>query len=189
MRNWIFKIKRSYLYAMSISINIDKQFESLFRLYYHKVKKFAVTYLLDDIDADEAAQAVFIKLWKNRNRLYNCDDLDTYIYVVSRNTIIDLLRKRKRSAAFLSMEEYEDNIYSETPPEADVFAKEISEYEALILAQMPPKRREVYTLHAKEGKTNEEIARIMGLSQRTVEKHLQLARQTIRDKLSIFLSS
>ena len=49
---------------------------------------------------------------------------------------------------------------------------------------MPPQRRQVFKMSRFQQRSSDEIARELGLSVRTVEKHIQLALQDIRKYLS-----
>ena len=48
------------------------------------------------------------------------------------------------------------------------------------VAQMPQKRQQVFRMSREEGKTNEEIARELGLSKKTVENHINAALRELR---------
>ena len=53
-----------------------------------------------------------------------------------------------------------------------------------ILAKMPQKRSEVFRMSKLEGLPVEEIAARMGISERTVQKHLEIASKEIRRHLN-----
>ncbi len=57
-----------------------------------------------------------------------------------------------------------------------------------IVEEMPPKRREVFIMSRLDGVGNEDIANRLGLSKRTVERHLNLALNTLRNNLGEFLT-
>ena len=53
--------------------------------------------------------------------------------------------------------------------------------------RMPAQRREVFRLSRIEGLTNDEIARRLRISKRTVEGHLNAALRTLRVKVGKFV--
>ena len=51
---------------------------------------------------------------------------------------------------------------------------------------MPPQRRTIFTLSRQENLSRQEIARRLGVSVRTVDKHLELALREIRLRVKDF---
>ena len=49
---------------------------------------------------------------------------------------------------------------------------------------MPQKRQQVFRMSREEGKTNEEIARELGISKKTVENHINAALRELRKLIS-----
>ena len=62
-------------------------------------------------------------------------------------------------------------------------AGELSTVVESILESMPPQRRRIFSMSRKEGLSDAEIAECLGLSVRTVNKHIELALKDIRLKL------
>lgn len=52
-----------------------------------------------------------------------------------------------------------------------------------ILESMPPQRRRIFAMSRRKGLSDAEIAERLGLSVRTVNKHIELALRDIRLKL------
>ena len=52
---------------------------------------------------------------------------------------------------------------------------------------MPDKRREIFAMRYDRNMTNAEIARVLNLSIRTVEKHVDLAIKQIRKTISVVM--
>ena len=53
-----------------------------------------------------------------------------------------------------------------------------------IVSEMPPQRQQVFKMSRFQSKSAQEIADTMGLSVRTVEKHLELALKDLRQSLN-----
>ena len=52
--------------------------------------------------------------------------------------------------------------------------------------ELPPRRREAFRLSRFDGLSHDEIARVMALTPKTVNNHIVLALQTLRERLAHF---
>ena len=57
-----------------------------------------------------------------------------------------------------------------------------------LVQKMPQRRREIFNMSRTEKLSNLEIARRLGLSVRTVEKHIELALSDLRKGLTISIA-
>jgi len=95
---------------------------------------------------------------------------------------------------FLKRKEYRQRYEDTLPPpetltaDADVHgqmcARELSLLVRMAISQMPERRREVYLLSCRQGKSHAEIASMLGISVRTVERHIYLALSELKRILS-----
>ena len=160
----------------------SRAFNAIFLRWYPQVQRFLVSLVKDTTLAEDLSQSVFMKLWLNRDRLDPSKSLKNYLLVLSRNGALDVF-KSKRNLIMADMA---------TPPEKPSsdhteFMAEVSEAQSRILhavEQMPPQRKSVFVMSRFQHLSSEEIAEILGLSVRTVEKHLQLALENIRNFLN-----
>ena len=60
-----------------------------------RLRFFLHGYISDEETIKEIIQDVFVKLWQNREKLYSEDSLKSYIYQITKNHVIDILRKNK----------------------------------------------------------------------------------------------
>lgn len=74
--------------------------------------------------------------------------------------------------------------YIDNYTELENDAKSLEEYIKTIVRQMPSVRQKVFILSRFEHKSNKEIARMLEISEKTVEVHITLALKELRDKLS-----
>ena len=157
-------------------------FDAIFRRWYPQVRKFLVTLVKEEALADDLAQSVFMKVWVYRDRLDPSKSLRNYLLVLSRNGALDVFKsKRQLMKTDLA-----------APPDGPALDRtehhvEFIEAQARILRiveQMPPQRQEIFKMSRFRQLSSEEIAAAMGLSVRTVEKHIQLALKDLRKYLN-----
>lgn len=164
-------------------------FERTFRAMYPKVKAFAFKMLKSGAEAEDTAQEVFAKLWKNPQILEREEALPGYIYSMTRNHILNIV---KHQAVQIDFKEYavhwQNYCNSEDMVHNSVYANEIALLTMMTVKAMPEQRRKVFIMSRSEGLGNEEIAKRTGLSQRTVERHIYLALKELKDVLLVFFS-
>ena len=149
-------------------------FRTLFDYYYPRVRVFLSTLLLRQDEAEDLAQNVFVKIWNFRAHLPEVHSLGAYLYRMTRNTALEYARKHRMHVEL--SEEYAET----TAVDEEYFAREMRSRLESRIAEMPERRRQVITLSRLEGKSNDEIAAILGISKKTVENHLNAALRALR---------
>lgn len=164
--------------------------KSLFNEYRDKVFGFFVKNLGDRELAKDLTQEVFYKLCKKGDQIVEIQEINSYIFLMTRNIIFDHLRKAANER------DYRDHLireWKETPlgtnfqkPEAE---KQIeTEYFDEIFNQtvdiLPPQQKLIVTLSKKEGLSNKSIAKKLGISPNTVKNHLHQALKSLRSSVN-----
>jgi len=157
-------------------------FEEVYNLYHAKVFLFAQKYVRDHHFAQEITQQVFIRIWEKRASLSLSTPIDGQIFLITRNLVIDNLRKQARDKKLevnfgLLRPEMDKNTEDEV-----ILADYQQKVEALI-ATLPPKRQQVYRMNKEQGLSFDEIAKELSISPKTVDAHLQHALKYLRRKL------
>lgn len=161
-------------------------FRVFFNIYYDKVCHFAEQIIGDPVLADEVAQTVFITLWKRRSVLDAHKNIDSFIYVVTKHAVLDFIKVNRK---LISAERLEQ--IGELPSRYDEAAESV-EYGQLcniisgIVDSFPEQRKRVFMMSRYDGMSNTLIAEKLGISKRTVERHLNIALNTIRKELKSF---
>jgi len=140
-------------------------------MYYSKVVFFIMGIIKNHNAAKDLAQDVFVNIWVNRSKLDATSNLSNYIFVSSRNTAINYLKK-EATFPHSPIEAEQLNISIGNTGENNLFAKEIS-----LLIEMS----------REQGLNNEEIANILKISQKTVENQISTALKDIRRAISMYL--
>jgi len=151
-------------------------YEFLFINYYSRFVNFASDILKDSQAAEDIVQEQFMKVWLHRERLNENQSIESYLFILTKNAILNHIRDNRRMMAA----ELPEAIAS-SDLNTDLDAAELQNRVQSLVAQMPPKRREVYLLSRSYGLSNEEISQRLGLSIRTVERHISLALNDLRN--------
>ena len=161
-------------------------FEAFFDLFYLRVKNFAFGMIKNEDNAMEIAQNVFMKIWMNRENLSTDLSLSSYIFTIARNEIHDYF---KSQYYFLNYQESlrDADINREYEIDSEYNINEIKEIVSRTVEKMPAQRQLIFKMSREEFLSNDEIANKLGISKRTVEKHISLALATIKKNLSDFM--
>lgn len=133
-------------------------------------------------DAKDVAQGVFLRLFKVLPRFDVSRKFDTWIYRITVNAAIDVLRERGPKGMIQSLPDHSTLTVADPSPGADA-ALDLAELQAAFLrlaSLLPPKQRAVFVLREIEGQPTEEIARTLDITESTVRNHLLQARRSLR---------
>ena len=159
-----------------------KSFEKLFERYYDRYFSFACALLHDADAAEDVLQNVFLKLWIGRDRLDENRSVENYLLVSVRNEIFDYLRlKYNQTVVRGETPEKED---ASADIEEEMFWSETSDRMDKIIKNMPPQRQRIFMMSRYENMASKDIADALGLSIRTVERHIYLALQDLKQIIS-----
>lgn len=134
-------------------------------------------------DFDDLLQEAYARIWEaDPARIANARG---YFYTVVRNLLLEHAR-RARIVPMERMAEIESlRMASDDPgPERRVTARQELERLCAIVATLPAKCRQAFELRSFEGLPRRQIAERMGVSDRTVEKHLIKAYRRVGDAMA-----
>ena len=171
----------------SISVNDDEAaYRSLFEHYYAALCLFAKRYIEDRDVREDIVQDVFFNIWEKRKSITANISARNYLVTSVKNLSLNYLRKQSY------IQEYQNKII-ENPPlysngEEDLYT--LNESEALLaktLEKLPPEYRMAFEMSRMEQRSMEEIAEIMGVSIRTVERYRNKALEILKKELKDYL--
>lgn len=154
-------------------------YRTLYKLYYLRFLKFATSLLGDSVTAKDIVQEVFIKVWLNRTKLNEEQSIFNYLFVLTKREVINVLRTRRTAELLDGVE-----AVSDLGTEADVHSHEAEMIVRDKVERMPRQRKAVFTMSRYRGMSNKEISQELGISEKTVERHISLALSDLRKNLS-----
>ncbi|HUE21184.1 MAG TPA: sigma-70 family RNA polymerase sigma factor [Bryobacteraceae bacterium] len=153
-------------------------FERIMSQCERRVLRVALRLLNNPQDAQDAAQEVFLRLYKHLGRLDQTRGYEPWLYGVTVNVCRDIGRARRRSVALADVP---DPVSAQ--PDAYHHAERAQQREFIRrgLSCLGEKERAALVLRDVEGLSTEEVAGILGTSENTVRSQISTARLKLRD--------
>tara|TARA_B100000508_G_scaffold55003_2_gene42622 strand:- start:23829 stop:24326 length:498 start_codon:yes stop_codon:yes gene_type:complete len=162
----------------SISEIYDEHVERVFNIALHYVRNSA--------DAEEVTQDVFLKVNESLDKFEKKSKLSTWIHRITVNTSLDHLRKQhaNKRRFILSMENAVLPAHTDhSHPGIHLEEKESLELIMSIINELPNNQKTAVILHKIEGMSQQETAKIMKRSEKSVESLIGRARKKIKEIL------
>jgi RNA polymerase sigma-70 factor (ECF subfamily) len=158
-------------------------FGELVELKRERVVRTALQVTGDLEDALDVAQGVFIKLWLGLGAFDPRRRFDTWVYRITVNAAIDLLRSKGPRGVLQPLPEDPAELVARPEhPDPDA-ALDLGRLRAVFLrlaGRLAPKQRAAFVLREIEGLETVEVARILDVAESTVRNHLLQARRVLR---------
>lgn len=142
-------------------------------------------------DAADATQEAFLNAWRALGGFQGQSSFSTWLYRLTSNACIDLLRRSKRRPTFsMTVTDEGDEELQETEvpderwsPERELERSETHRAIQAGLNSLSPEHREVLILRELEGLSYQEIAQALELEEGTVKSRIARARLALREFL------
>ena len=160
-------------------------FERVYRASWSKVYRFTGFFLKDAKEREDAVQEVFVKLWLKRQAVDLDRDYDGFLFIITKNLILDRLRRKGQSIEVETLEGCVEVWHPEIEEsmDAEIMQKRI----ASLVESLPSRQRQVFRLRREEGLSIADIAAKLGISEGGVKRSLNLALKFIKANLPLFL--
>jgi RNA polymerase sigma factor (sigma-70 family) len=161
--------------------NSESAFETLLKRHGPMVLGVCRHVLRRDQDAEDAFQATFLVLARKAGAIHNREILGCWLYEVAYRTAI---RARDRHARSTSRMEIPEVAESHSGPENWASRTELRLLLRAEVDGLPAKYRSLVLHTYIEGKSNEQVARLLRCPVSTVKGRLSRARDLLRTRLS-----
>ncbi|MCQ4873549.1 RNA polymerase sigma-70 factor [Butyricimonas paravirosa] len=160
-------------------------FEYLFNLYYSGLVVYANRFTKQLEISEDIVHDVFFTLWEKREQLH-IESIKTYLFSSVRNRCLNHLEQLKVRNEYQEQILQKGDITGQITWELYV-ESELQEHIEQAILKLPPQCQRIFTMSRFDNKTVEEIAVELGISPRTVEKHLQVGLKKLRQELVDYL--
>lgn len=131
--------------------------------------------------AEDLTQETFIRLWNARQHLKPNTNLEIYLFRIASNLATDSLRKSERRKTVHGVDF--DKMTAADSSDQQLEFRQLARIIDAILPTLPDGPRTAFILNRYEELSYKEVAAIMGVSIKTIEKHIAKALEVIQKKL------
>lgn len=158
----------------------DEQiFAKLYQKYAKDLHDFIYYKFGEKYTPEDKVQEAFIKLWDNCKST-SPQTAKSFLYTVANNLTLNAIKHEK---VVLKFREHKPKEFTNETPE---FLMEESEYLKKFeraLAKLPEGQRVAFMLNRVEGKRHKEIAELLNISRKAVEKRIYTALEKLREDI------
>ena len=144
--------------------------EDLWDQFHQPLKTYISQRVNDQSIVDDLLQIVFMKIQVHLPNLIDEQKIDSWIYRITRNTIIDFYRTKKTS------EILPDDLHFNNRAEEENFTKEATVCIRSTIKRLPEKYREALELTEFQGLSQKELSEKLGISYSGAKSRVQRGR-------------
>ncbi len=158
----------------------ENQFNDFYREQVQAVSNFAYYKCGNKASAMDLVQEAFTKIWQN------CSNIDfnkakSYLFTTVNNLFLNVVKHQKVVLNYAKASPYQDK--NNQDPEYILREEEFKNKLQNAIADLSETQREVFLLNRIEGMKYREIADLLGISQKAVEKRMSGALKSLREKI------
>jgi RNA polymerase sigma-70 factor (ECF subfamily) len=147
------------------------EFQDIYQRYAQDVHRFALYLSGDQALAEDITSETFVRLWASDEKMIRMLTVKAYLFAIARHLYIDSRRSASRHVA-IDPELPEPGT---SPEMLAIYKSELREVLRL-LQEIPEVDRAALLMHAQQGTSYEDIARVLGISLAAVKIKIHRAR-------------
>lgn len=155
-------------------------FKTLFDRYFDPVRSYVYYRCGNEEIATDVAQEVFVKVWEKQFDLKE-GRIKWLLFRMARETFINVYRKERVKELYLESLRFSYTDSSEA--DEDLVYSELKERYESALARLPEKQREVFLMSRNDELKYSEIATLLGIGVKAVEKRMSAAITFLKREL------
>ena len=152
-------------------------FTLLYRRYASKVFAKCISMLGDEGMARDATQDIFIKIMLNLSKFNEQSSFSTWIYSITYNFCIDLIRKKKKIGIIYTEDVSKVSKEAEVDVPDSVLLEMKQERLAVVLDMLPPGDRAILLMKYQDDMQIRDIAETLGKTESAIKMQIMRAKQ------------
>jgi RNA polymerase sigma-70 factor (ECF subfamily) len=169
-------------------MNEDLDYTEIHKKYSPKILRYLKSTLSVE-DSEDLLQEIFIKVYNSLSSFRNESNLNTWIYKIATNALLDKLKSSSYKFGKSQDELNPENLHYDNSHFLFTLDKKIEKdemYECIrqFIGELTEKNRSVFVLNQYEGLSNSEIAEVLQISIDSVKIRLHRAKEALKASLT-----
>ena len=169
------KISDEELIRRYLETQNSRYFDQLYGKYSTKVFSKCISLLKDEGNAQDATQDIFLKIFLNLSKFGGKSKFSTWIYSITYNYCIDLIRKKKKSGNIFSDEIERAPDLAEEVPDSALLEMEVKKLK-IVLEAIPVGDKAVLLMKYQDDMSIREISHTLNKSESAIKMKLKRAK-------------
>ena len=154
-------------------------FSKVFTKYAEDLHNFLYYKFGDHFNPKDKVQEAFIKLWQNCNKV-SPDKAKSYLYTVANNLMLNEAAHQK---VVLKFQQHKPKEHTNEDPEFLMEQNEYMQKLQLAISNLTEAERVAFLMNKVEGKRHKEIAELLDIGTKAVEKRIYGALKKLRKEI------
>lgn len=145
-----------------------------------KVYRLAKRLLVSREEAEDATQEILLKLWNNKSKIEDYNNVEAFSMTMTKNFCLDRLKSKQAQNLKIVHNNYQDK---QTGLQKQIENSDSVNWVAKIIEDLPEQQKIILQLRDIEEYEYGEIAKVLDMKEIAIRVALSRARKTIREKL------
>ena len=156
-----------------------KDFKMIYDAHFDDLRRYLIYRSGDQDLSGDIAQNVFMKVWTKKIEIAS-GNIKSLLFKMATDEFISHIRRKKVEKDYTKSIDL--RLIRESDNNDDLLEKKVLFQKAL--NQLPEKQKTALLMNKMQGLTHKEIAEILNLSQKAIEKRIRLAMETLKQNLN-----
>lgn len=165
----------------------EKSLGTLYGLYARRLLHFANLITHSPELSEEVVEDVFVKLWAQKQKAAQIENLAVYLYVAVKNTALNAISRKARELMHAPFDDLgvEIRLGADSDPHNLLVTSELLQRMQQAVNTLPPRCRMIFKLVREDGLRHREVAEVLNISIHTVDAQMAIAIKKICDILQV----
>jgi RNA polymerase sigma-70 factor (ECF subfamily) len=163
-----------------ISEDNEQSLAALYTLFSKRLIQFARVVTRSADIAEEVVEDVFVKLWSNRHKIMEIENLTVYLYVAVKNRSLNSISQKARELIKAPFDHLDIEVGDmAADPYNQLVTSEMMQKMQQAVESLPPRCKMIFKLVREDGLRYKEVADILNISVNTIDVQMAIAIKKI----------